>query len=215
MKTNYFKLTLVCLIAVVFNTVNAQNTGSDQRAELAFGIKAGVNFSNLYDTRGEDFSDKSKIGFAGGIFLSIPIGTYLGFQPELLYSQKGYKGSGNLTLVEYEYTRNVDYLDVPLLLQLKPIPGLSILAGPHFSFLLHKGLSFDSGNLTVEQQTEIRNNNIRKNILGVTGGLDIDLNPVVISGRVGWDLQHNNGDGTSTDPRFKNVWLQATLGLKF
>jgi hypothetical protein len=212
MKTNYIKLTMICLIGVVFNTVNAQD---DLRDRPAFGIKAGINISNLYDTKGEDFSDKSKIGFAGGVFISIPIGTYLGFQPELIYSQKGYKGSGNIILTEYEYTRNVDYLDVPLLLQIKPIPGLSLLAGPHFSFLLHKGLSFDSGNITVEQQTEIRNNNIRKNILGVTGGLDIELHPVVISGRVGWDLQHNNGDGTSTDPRFKNVWIQTTLGLKF
>jgi hypothetical protein len=212
MKTNYIKLTMICLIGVVFNTVKAQD---DLRDRPAFGIKAGINISNLYDTKGEDFSDKSKIGFAGGVFISIPIGTYLGFQPELIYSQKGYKGSGNIILTEYEYTRNVDYLDVPLLLQIKPIPGLSLLAGPHFSFLLHKGLSFDSGNITVEQQTEIRNNNIRKNILGVTGGLDIELHPVVISGRVGWDLQHNNGDGTSTDPRFKNVWIQTTLGLKF
>jgi len=212
MRTNHLKLAMICLIAVIFNTVNAQD---DQRDVPAFGIKAGINISNLYDTKGEDFSDKSKIGFAGGVFVSIPIGTYLGFQPELIYSQKGFKGSGNILLTEYEYTRNVDYLDVPLLLQIKPIPGLSLLAGPHFSFLLHKGLSFDSGNITVEQQTEIRNNNIRKNILGVTGGLDIEIHPLVISGRVGWDLQHNNGDGTSTDPRFKNVWLQTTLGLKF
>jgi Outer membrane protein beta-barrel domain len=212
MKTNHIKLAMIGLIAVIFNTANAQ---SDQRDEPAFGVKAGINISNLYDTKGEDFSDKSKIGFAGGVFVSIPIGTYLGFQPEVLYSQKGYKGSGNIILADYEYTRNVDYLDIPLLLQIKPIPGLSLLAGPQFSFLLHKGLSFDSGNITVEQQTEIRNNNIRKNILGVTGGLDIELHPIVISGRVGWDLQHNNGDGTSTDPRFKNVWIQTTLGLKF
>ena len=29
------------------------------------------------------------------------------------------------------------------------------------------------------------------------------------------DIQNNNGDGTSTTPRYKNVWFQGTLGFKF
>jgi hypothetical protein len=188
--------------------VNAQNSP-------AFGIKAGVNFSNLYDTKAEDFSNNAKLGLAAGAFLSLPLGSYFGIQPEVIYSQKGYKGEGNFLLTDYEYTRSYDYLDIPLLLQIKPSENFSILAGPVFSFLLHKKVKFDSGNLSLEQQTEIENNNIRKNIMGITGGLDFIFHPVILSGRVGWDLQHNNGDGTSSDPRFKNVWIQATVGLVF
>jgi hypothetical protein len=45
--------------------------------------------------------------------------------------------------------------------------------------------------------------------------IDFNLNQFVVSGRAGWDLQKNNGDGTSTNPRYKNVWYQATIGLKF
>jgi hypothetical protein len=199
----------------VLSNASAQNDGSEPGTVPGFGIKAGINISNLYDTKGDDFSNSSKIGFAGGVFLSIPIGKYLGFQPELLYSQKGYKGSGSISLIDYEYTRNVYYFDIPLLLQIKPSPNFVLVAGPMYSFLLHKKVNFDSGNISLEQQTEIKNNNIRKNTLGVTGGIDIYARPIVISGRVGWDLQHNNGDGTSTDPRFKNVWIQTTIGLTF
>lgn len=188
---------------------------SDRTTRPSVGIKAGINVASLYDTKTEDLSNSSKIGIAAGAFLSLPLGRYLGVQPEVIYSQKGYKGEGNLLLADYEYTRSFDYLDVPILLQVKPGKSLSLLAGPVFSFLLHKKISFDSGNLSLEQQTEIKNSNIRKNILGVTGGLDVTAYPLLISGRVGWDLQHNNGDGTSTDPRFKNVWIQATVGLVF
>jgi len=214
MKTRYVNFIMLSIVTLFGCNLYAQNS-SDERENLGFGIKAGVNIANLYDTRGEDFSDASKIGFAGGVFVSIPIGTFLGFQPELIYSQKGYKGSGSISLISFEYTRNVDYLDIPLLIQLKPAENFTILAGPVYSFLLHKGIDFSSGSITVDQQTEIRNNNIRKNTLGITGGLDVNIFPIVLSGRVGWDLQHNNGDGTSTDPRYKNVWIQATLGVVF
>ena len=213
MKTRYAKTVLLILATSITFTLQAQNSAMDRREELAFGLKAGVNFANLYDTRGGEFEEKTKVGFAGGAFLSLPIGKFIGVQPEVLYSMKGYKGSGSV--INYTYTRTVDYLDIPLLIQIKPAPSVTIVGGPLFSFLMHKKISFESGNLSLEQQTDIRNTNFRKNTLGITGGLDINLYPIVISGRVGWDLQHNNGDGTSTDPRFKNAWIQTTLGVAF
>jgi len=44
--------------------------------------------------------------------------------------------------------------------------------------------------------------------------MDINLNNIVIGARAGWDLFNNNGDGTSTTPRYKNVWAQATVGIR-
>lgn len=193
----------------------SRNDLEDQRRLPHFGIKAGVNLANIYDTQSEDLSDTYKIGFVGGLFFSIPIGSFLGIQPEVLYSKKGYKGSGNITTATYRYTRNFDYIDVPLLLQIKPAESVSIVAGPIFSWLLNKRFTFDEGTISVEDQTALKNSNIRKNTFGVTGGLDFNLYPVVLSGRVGFDLRDNNGDGTSTDPRFKNAWIQATVGLIF
>jgi hypothetical protein len=215
MKTRYVKIMMLFLTTIISVNLVAQNAMGDTRDIPAVGIKAGINIANLYDTQGEDFSNSAKIGLAAGAFLSIPIGPYLGFQPEVIYSQKGYKGSGSISLASYKYTRNVDYLDIPLLLQIKPSPNITIVAGPLFSFLLHKRVNFESGTITVEQQTQIRNNNIRKNMMGATAGLDISFRPVIISGRVGMDLQHNKGDGTSSDPRYKNVWIQTTLGFVF
>ncbi len=67
---------------------------------------------------------------------------------------------------------------------------------------------------TIEQQNEFKNDNIRKNTLCFVGGIDININRLVIGTRAGWDVQNNNGDGTSANPRYKNAWVQATLGLR-
>ena len=64
------------------------------------------------------------------------------------------------------------------------------------------------------QQTEFENNNVRKNILCVTGGIDINIKHFVLGARAGWDVQDNNGDGTNSDPRYKNVWYQLTVGFR-
>jgi hypothetical protein len=182
---------------------------------VAFGLKVGTNYSNVYDSEGEDFEANGKFGLAGGAFLSIPLGTYLGIQPEVLFSQKGFKGSGTMFGSSYEFTRTTNYLDVPLLIAVKPISAITIVAGPQFSFLLKEKNVFTNSNTVLEQEKEFDNDNIRKNTLCFTGGLDVNLNHTVIGLRAGWDLSNNNGDGTSSTPRYKNVWGQLTLGYRF
>ena len=52
-------------------------------------------------------------------------------------------------------------------------------------------------------------------MLGAVGGFDINVSHFVISGRAGWDLISNEGDGTSSDPNYKNHWFQLTVGYMF
>lgn len=203
-------IVLAALVLLVVN-ISAQEKSTDSRTKLYFGAKVGANMSNVYDTQGGTFAYDPKVGFATGIFASIPVGRFLGIQPEILYSQKGYKTSGT----GYEMTHTSTFIDLPLLAVLKPIPYVTLLAGPQISFLVNQRDVFTSGNLTVDQQQQYQNNNLRKNTLCLTGGFDLNFYHLVIGGRAGWDLQNNNGDGTSTNPRYKNVWYQATIGFRF
>jgi hypothetical protein len=205
----------LCFSFVALGTkVKAQS--DDNRNELGIGIKAGINNSNVWDEQKEDFNADSKIGFVGGAFLSIPLGRIIGFQPEVLISQKGFQGFGHLLGTPYSFSRTTTYLAVPLLLQVKPSKFITVVGGPQFSYLLHQKDVYTFGTNSIEQEEEFRNENIRKNIMGFTLGADVNLtSAIVISGRVGWDFQNNNGDGTSTTPRYKNQWLQLTLGYKF
>lgn len=187
----------------------------DSREKFTVGLKAGANYSNVYDTQGESFDATSKFGFAGGLFISIPIGKFLGFQPEVLFSQKGFKGTGVLLGSPYELTRTTNYASLPLLLAIKPVKFVTILAGPQYSYLFKQTDKFSNSNTSVIQQQEFTNDDIRKNTLSVVGGLDINVDHFVISARAGWDIQNNNGSGNSTTPRYKNAWAQATLGFRF
>jgi hypothetical protein len=195
--------------------VETVQTPPDSRRRFCMGLKAGGNYSNVYDTKGENFTADSKFGFVGGVFLSIPIGRYVGLQPEILFSQKGFKGTGTLLGSSYELTRTTNYIDVPLMISIKPAKSISLMAGPQFSYLLKQKDEFKKDMTTTEQVQEFKNDNIRKNTLGFLGGIDFNFNHVVLGTRIGWDIKNNNGDGTSNTPRYKNVWLQAALGFRF
>ena len=212
MKKSFIIISSMCFFLGA--TLKAQNPDTDPRENLQFGIKAGLNHSNVWDEQGQDFKADPKFGFAGGVFLGVPIGKFLGFQPELLLSQKGFQGSGTLLGMPYSFSRTTTYLDIPLQLQVKPADFLTVVVGPQYSYLMHKKDVYTFGTNSAAQEQEFTNDNIRKNTLGFVAGADFIFSHVVVSGRLGWDLQTNNGDGTSTTPRYKNQWLQLTVGFK-
>jgi hypothetical protein len=184
------------------------------RNSWTMGVKAGMNFANVYDSEGEDFVADGKIGFAGGLFVSLPLNTFFGLQPEILYSQKGFKATGKILGNPYEFNRTSSYVDIPLYFTMKPAEVVTILFGPQVSFLTTQKDVFTSGTTSIEDMTTIKNDNIRKNLIGLTAGLDINLGHVVFGGRLGVDMTNNNGNGVSTTPRYKNLWLQTTIGIR-
>jgi hypothetical protein len=209
------KSIIICLIGLSLGaTVQAQDASIDPREKFTFGLKAGLNHSNVWDEQGQDFKADPKLGFAGGAFIGIPIGKFLGFQPEVLVSQKGFQGSGTLLGTPYSFSRTTTYLDIPLQLQLKPVSSLTVVLGPQYSYLMNMKDVYTFGANSTEQEQEFNNDNIRRNILGFVVGADLNISHLVISGRMGWDFQTNHGDGTSSTPRYKNQWLQLTAGFK-
>ncbi|MBK7668244.1 MAG: PorT family protein [Sphingobacteriaceae bacterium] len=208
---------LILTIAAVTTLIavsKAQDNETDFREKFTFGLKAGLNYSNVYDSQGEEFRADPKFGLAAGIFVAIPIGKYFGIQPEALISQKGFSATGRILGNTYKFTRTTTYLDVPLFFALKPSEFITILAGPQYSYLLKQSDVFANASTSIEQETEFVNDNIRKNIFGLAVGVDINLKHIVLGARAGWDVTNNNGDGTSTTPRYKNAWYQATIGYR-
>jgi hypothetical protein len=197
----------VVVMTFLFNTMNAQSG-------FVFGVKGGANYSNQYDSKTTDFSATARFGVAAGAFLGIPLGKYLGVQPEVLFSQKGFKATGKVLGTSYDLTRTTNFIDVPLLLTIKPMEYLSIVVGPQYSYLIKQKDVFSNNLFTTEQTQAFTNENLRKNVLGFIGGVDINVKNVVVGLRAGWDVQNNNGDGTTTTPRYKNAWTQATVGFR-
>jgi hypothetical protein len=202
---------IILAIAFVSNNSNAQNL----REKFVFGLKAGANYSNVYDSQTEQFQADPKPGMAGGAFFAIPISKFIGIQPEILFSQRGFHATGVMIGSAYDLTRTTSYIDIPLLFAVKPNKYLTLLAGPQYSYLLKQKDVFSNGSISYAQEQEFKNDNIRKNILCFTGGMDINLRHLVLGARAGFDFQNNNGNGTSTTPRYKNAWGQVTIGYRF
>src|SRR5690606_14118230 len=120
----------------------------------------GANYSNVYDSESEDFVADSKFGLAAGAFVSIPLGKFIGVQPEVLFSQKGFKSSGTFLGTEYKATRTTNYIDVPLLLAVKPVEFITILFGPQYSYLMKQKDEFTSGSFSSSEEEEFTNDNI-------------------------------------------------------
>lgn len=204
-------ISLIALVAGLTFTATAQDSNDDNK--VRFGLKGGFNISNVYDVEGGDYEADAKLGLVAGVFLAIPMGQSFGFQPELLFSQKGFRGTGVALGTNYDFSRTTSYFDIPLLLVFKPGPKVSILAGPQISYLLSQTDRVKSGDFTAVHEQTFNNDNPRKNTVGFTGGLDFHMSSVVLGTRLGWDFTKNNGDGSQSALTYKNVWLQATLGF--
>jgi hypothetical protein len=207
---------LILVFAIVFiSPGKAQADKSDMRNTFRFGFKGGANYSNVYDMQGQTFQSNPKLGYVIGTFLSIPINKYFGIQPEMLVSQKGFKSSGILVGGNYGLTRTTNYIDFPLLLAIKPSSLLTFLAGPEYSFLFRQTDVYSTGTSATIQDQYFSNENVRKNTLGILGGIDFNVQHFVIGFRAGWDFRNNRDDGLSTDLRYRNVWYQATFAVRF
>ena len=206
------KKKILAMIAIILmaNTLTAQSSSS----QIHIGVKAGLNYSNIYDSQGEKYTADGKIGFAAGGFVSIPLSGLLGIQPEILFSQKGFQATSSILGSNVSLTRTTNYIDVPIFLSIKPSEMLTILVGPQYSYLIKQNDVFTNPIINVDVNQDFSADNIRKNTLCLVGGVDINLSNIVLGARVGLDMYNNNGDGTTTTPRYKNVWAQATIGFR-
>jgi hypothetical protein len=211
MKKTFFTIASIILM---MGTATAQEMGSNSRDLLHIGFKAGINYSNVYDSQNKEYTADGKAGFAAGGFVSIPIGTFLGIQPEIQFSQKGFKATSSVLGSDVTLTRTTNYIDVPIFLAIKPSEMMTILVGPQYSYLIKQKDVFTNPISDIEVTQDFNTDNIRKNTLCLVGGVDINLSNIVLGARVGLDMYNNDGDGNSTTPRYKNIWAQATVGFR-
>ena len=172
MKKIFFTITLFSISAIsIFAQGNKnedpeQTNRTDYREKLLFGFKAGTNYANVYNVKAQEFTADAKFGFATGVFVAIPLGKLLGIQPEVLFSQKGFKGNGVIKEDKYTFSRTNSYLDIPLMLAIKPTEFITILAGPQYAYLMSQKDVITFGNTSVADETGFSNSNLRKNTLG-------------------------------------------------
>lgn len=183
----------------------------------SFGIKGGLSFSNIIKTDNSNFSTDYNTGFYAGGFVNIPLVDRLSFQPEVLFSQKGYQSQRTGVLGNGTLTQTTNWIDIPVLAKIEAVKGFSIYLGPQVSFLTKTTNKYD-GTFSSSQQTTYENDadKFKKSIVGGVLGVGIGLGTSLsLNGRYALDFQKNNQDGTSNTPEFKNQVWQLGLALKF
>jgi hypothetical protein len=117
-------------------------------APVRFGLKAGATLSDIVGpgTNG-DPKVSPLLGGVGGVFATVPLGPAQRwfFQPELLYSQQGYKLSHPET--DYKATFRDGYLKLPLLLGFTH-GGFFATVGPQVGYLVNSRRRFQSQNFS-------------------------------------------------------------------
>jgi hypothetical protein len=210
-----FPLATVSLAQQYSGTVTYPDYSPDIRNILIAGIKTGFDYSDIYAMKGQNLVNSPMFGPVMGGYLSIPINTFLGFQPELLYSEKGYSAQGTTGEGQgYSFIDRLNYLDLPLLLQIKPTPYFYLLGGPEYSYLLSQNYTFVQDLTYPITQEEFTNEHIRHNYFGLIIGADVNYARLALGFRVAWNLVANNGNSTSTLPRYRNFWEQLTIGYR-
>ncbi|GEO05567.1 hypothetical protein AAE02nite_32310 [Adhaeribacter aerolatus] len=107
--------------------INHNLEGSTAPENTGFGIKGGLNYSDVRNTDGSINFDP-KTSYHVGAFAQFSITDWFSLQPEVLYSRKGYDSTN--------VARRLDYFDVPLLLVFNPLDNVSFHVGPQVSLLM-------------------------------------------------------------------------------
>ncbi len=140
------------MLAALFIT-----SGSVFAQGFHLGLKAGADMTKI---EGESFKEGFKWGFAAGAFAELNFTKTLGLQPEFLFVQTNTQTADSWDQV-YQQAGNslkdvhLNYLEMPILLSIRPIPLISFLVGPQFGIKLSDNLgnsvenAFKSGDFSI------------------------------------------------------------------
>lgn len=219
------KLFLVAIVALGVQMANAQvvvqrdypnNQVQKQAGEndehvstfaYKFGVKAGVNLSNM--SNGMDFNPDFKMGSGfrvGGLVNlrwgqrtenSLPGTGWFGLQPELMYSMQ------QVGTADKSFKLNI--IQVPVMVKIYPTTQLSFEVGPEFSYVISASpneMNFDGA--------QIKTGDIKGLNMGIGAGLSYDFDMGLTVGArysYGFNKMAKNLDWKASNIQVTVGWL--------
>lgn len=204
-KPNAMKQLILIFIGIL--------TALTASAQLSVGVKGGLNIASSTDS-----DTKSKPGFYAGVVMELPMNSFIGIQPEVVYSRQGsmHKAEGVKMWEKY------NYLNIPVLAKFYLLKIFSLEVGPQFGFMLDGKYREKSGGVAIEY--DLNNDHYRTFDLSLAVGLSVKVTRHMdISARYNIGLTNVNkkyeireGDVVYTqDKKYKNGVFQAGLGFRF
>ena len=216
------KILLSAVALMAFGFSNAQ--------EVSYGVKGGLNLSNL---AGDIEDTKSLLGAHVGAFAEIKITDKFSVQPELLFSMQGakqeytyFESFDGFTIEETEkVTIKLSYLNLPIMAKFYATEKFSFEAGPQIGFIMSAKVDYDYtyretfGGIT-EIETESGSEDIKDDLKSIDFGFGFGAGykfteNLSLGARytLGLSSIAKDFDGESFD--LKNNVLQVSLSYKF
>jgi hypothetical protein len=194
------KIILTVVMVFTLGFVNAQ-----EKADMAFGVKGGLNISTITNADVDGVNSKSLVGFHVGFFGEFMISNKFAIQPEVLYSAQGteleFEGiSGDLKL---------DYITIPVMAKYYVADAFSLELGPQIGFLV--SAKAKSGGESEDVKDELKSTDVSLNF-GL--GYDITQN-FMIGARYSLGLTRLQDELIPGEDESKNSVFQISVGYKF
>jgi hypothetical protein len=170
--------------------------------KFGIGVKVGQNFSSVNSVA----VDRHSASFHGGVAFQIGLTEKISLVPELLLSQTKLATNSSIALVFSDdnlkpETYHLNYLMIPLLVQVKPFSSLLLQAGPQYGILLdHKKDGIESAKLAFQQGE-----------FSFVGGAKVNLGGFFVYGRYVVGLQ--NISELQDKAKWKTTQWQLGIGL--
>ena len=195
---------VAALLSFVVFTSMAQSEG------VAFGLKGGLNLTNLKVDDPEASYD-SRTGYHAGVFLRGTFGK-VAIQPELLlYTQNNkitYSGSSLFSgTVENSFT----YMTIPVMFKFYVVSGLNIQMGPQFGVLLDGEQKFTT---SIANGTRDIKDNYKNSDIAVSFGGGWDF-PFGLSADVRYNLGVKDINNAANGQETKSQVFLVSLGWNF
>lgn len=190
------KILLIAMAIFSISLVQAQG--------LKVGIKGGANLS---DASGQSFKNGFQYGYHGGIFVELMLSKKWGIQPEAMLSETNLRTASQFNQIYNGITLSsvsnikLQYLNIPLLLNYRPVKIISLQAGPQFGILMNQtqSISTNAGNA------------FKNGDLSMVAGAQLNLLKFKVYGRYAVGLSNIN-DIDNRD-KWKSQTLQLGVGI--
>jgi len=147
------KKNIIVLLAAVL-------TASYAQAQTTFGMRAGLNLTNVYqkNEQGEMKGLDWIPGFQIGVVADYPLLVDLSFQPGILFATQGAKSETTLFGYKTKIDFTLNYIQIPINLQYKHNKILLVQAGPYLGYGIggKVNMEISDGKKTVSNSEKIK-----------------------------------------------------------
>ncbi len=168
--------------------------------QITLQPKVGMNLANWTN----DTDNKFKFGMTAGVEAEYGLAENFGLTLGAMYSMEGAKGNVG---APKDVKVNLDYINIPIMIQYYIIPGLAVKAGVQPGFNVRHKASYDGESVDLKDAYGIKTKSVN---LTIPVGLSYEYKDFVL------DARYNIGTTKLFDgAKYKTSLFSLTLGYKF